>query len=95
LIGNTGVGENCFDGTFGNARVAINAGVGVDVKTIRQFMKSLYRTNCGTIGVLAINTWFNNGVRHSGTPSYELKCLLSLAMNVNWKNLRMCQNRAR
>ena len=29
------IGKNCFDGTFGNTRIAIDAGVGIDVKTIR------------------------------------------------------------
>jgi hypothetical protein len=28
------IGKNCFDGTLGNARIAIYASVGVDVKTI-------------------------------------------------------------
>ena len=29
------VSEDCFDGTFRHARIAVNASVGVDVKTIR------------------------------------------------------------
>ena len=80
------VGKDCFYRTLWNARVAINAGVGIDVQTVGQFMKSFHWTHRRAIGVLAINTRFNNNVRHSGmTPFNECKCLLSIAMNVNYK----------
>ena len=35
VLGHVGVGEDGFDRTLGHARVAIDTGVGVDVKTIR------------------------------------------------------------
>ena len=35
LIGNIVVGEDRFNRTFGNARVAIDAGVGIDIEAIR------------------------------------------------------------
>jgi hypothetical protein len=50
-----GIGENCFDGTFGNTCIAIDASVGINVKTIGQFMKSFNRTNGCAVGVLAID----------------------------------------
>ena len=49
------IGKNCFHRTFRHARIAIDASVGVDVKTIRQLMKSFYRTNGCAVGVLAID----------------------------------------
>ena len=49
------IGKNCFDGTFGNTRIAIDASVGVDVKTIGQLMKCFNRTNGCAVGVLAID----------------------------------------
>jgi hypothetical protein len=61
------IGKNCFDGTLGNARIAIDAGVGIDVKTIRQLVKSFNRTNSCAVGVLAIDAQFNNYVGHWGS----------------------------
>src|SRR5687768_17990602 len=55
VLGHVGVGEDCFDGTFGHARIAIYTGVGVDVKTVGQFMKCFNRTNGCAVGVLAID----------------------------------------
>jgi len=49
------IGKNCFYGTFRHARIAIDTGVGIDVKTIRQFMKRFNRTNGCAVGVLAIH----------------------------------------
>ena len=49
------IGKDCFDRTFRHARIAIDAGVGVDVKTIRQFMKCFNRANSCAVGVLAID----------------------------------------
>jgi hypothetical protein len=34
VLGDVGVGEDRFDRTFRHARVAIDTGVGVDVKTV-------------------------------------------------------------
>ena len=50
-----GVGKNSFYGTFRNTRVAIDARVGINVKTIGQLMKSFNRTNGCAVGVLAID----------------------------------------
>ena len=50
-----GISENCFYGTFGNTCVAIDASVGINVKTISQLMKSFNRTYGCAVGVLAID----------------------------------------
>ena len=67
VLRNVRVGEDCFDGTLGNTRITINASIGVDVKTIGQFVKCFNRTNGCAVGVLAIDAQFNNYVGHSGT----------------------------
>ena len=56
LFRDVSVGEDCFHRTLGHARVAVNAGVGIDVKTISQFMKCFDRTHSGAVGVFAVNT---------------------------------------
>ena len=56
IFGNVSVGEDCLYRTFRNARIAIDTGVGIDVKTIGEFMKSFQRTHCGAVGIFAINT---------------------------------------
>jgi hypothetical protein len=55
VLGHVGVGEDCFDRAFRNARVAIDAGIGVDIKTIREFMECFNGTNGCAVGVLAID----------------------------------------
>jgi hypothetical protein len=55
VLGHIRVGKNCFDRTFRNTRITIDASVGVDVKTIGQLMKSFNRTNGCAVGVLAID----------------------------------------
>jgi hypothetical protein len=49
------ISKNCFHRTLGNARIAIDASVGVDIKTIGKFMKCFDRTDSGTISVLTVN----------------------------------------
>ena len=55
ILRNVGIGKNCFHGTFGNTRIAIDAGVSVYVKTIGQLMKCFNRANGCAVGVLAID----------------------------------------
>jgi hypothetical protein len=55
VLGNVIIGEDCFHGTFRNTSVAIDAGVGIDVKAIGQLMKRFNRTNSCAVGVLAID----------------------------------------
>src|SRR5437867_13169330 len=59
------VGEDRFHRTFGYAGITIDARVGVDIKAIRQFVKSFDGANRCTIGVLTINAHFYNNVGHS------------------------------
>ena len=56
LLRHVSVGKDCFDGTLRHAGVAINAGVGVDVETVGQFVKRLDGTDRRAIRVLTINT---------------------------------------
>jgi hypothetical protein len=63
------VGEDCFDRTLRYTRIAIDARVGINIKTVRQFMKCFDRTNGRAVSVLTINTRLSNDVRHfSMTP---------------------------
>jgi hypothetical protein len=55
VFGHVGIGEDSFDGALRHARVTVDTGIGVDVKTIGQFMKCFYRTNGCAVGVLAID----------------------------------------
>jgi hypothetical protein len=55
VLGYVSIGKDGFDRAFRHARVAIDTGVGVNVKTIRQFMKCFNRTNGCAVGVLAID----------------------------------------
>jgi len=66
------VGKDCFDRAFRHARVAIDTGIGVDIKTIGQFVESFDGTNCSTVGVLAINTHLNNNVGHSRMTPFKI-----------------------
>ena len=50
-----GVGENRFHRAFRHARITIDASIGIDVKTIGQFVKRFNRTNGCAVGVLAID----------------------------------------
>src|SRR5207237_1330695 len=87
LLRDITVREDRFDRTLRDARIAIDARVGVDVKTIRQLMKRFDRTDCSAIGVFAINAHFHNDVGHSRITPLNSKCLLSIERNVN-RNLR-------
>jgi hypothetical protein len=69
------VGEYGFDWTLGNARVAIDARIGVDIKAVGQFVKCLYRADRGTIRVLAVNTWFHHYIGHLGDAPFKLKII--------------------
>jgi len=55
VLGYVVIGKDSFYRAFRHARVTIDTGVGVDVKTIRQFVKCFYRTNGCAVGVLAID----------------------------------------
>src|SRR3989442_1564042 len=73
LLRHVVVREDGFNRTFRDARIAIDAGISVDIKTIRQFMESFNRTNRGTVGVLAINAHLNNNVGHSRITPFKIE----------------------
>src|SRR5260370_14618398 len=78
------VGKDRLNRTFRNTRVAIDAGVSVNIKTIRQFVKRFDRANRGAVGVLAVNAHFHNNVGHSGMTPFN-ECIvyyLSSAMSI-------------
>jgi hypothetical protein len=84
VLGHISVREDRFNRTFGHAGITIDASFGVDIKTIRQFVKSFDRTNRGAVGVLTVNAHFYNNVGHSRmTPFTGNKCLLFNERNVN------------
>jgi hypothetical protein len=56
LFGDIGVREDCFHRTFRHTRITINAGIGIDVKTIGEFMKCFDRTHGSAVGIFAVNT---------------------------------------
>jgi hypothetical protein len=86
FFGHSVVGKNCFDGAFRHTGIAIDARIGVDIKTIRQLMKRFDRTNGSAVRVFTINAHFYNNVGHSRmTPFTEDKCLLFNGRNVNKK----------
>jgi hypothetical protein len=56
VFGHVVVGKDSLDRTLGHARIAIDAGVGVNVETIGEFVKCFDRTHGGTVRIFAINT---------------------------------------
>jgi hypothetical protein len=82
------VGKNRFYRTLRNTRVTIDAGIGVDVEAIWQFMKCFDRANRGAVRVLAVNTWFHHYVSHQGeTPfRFKTKCLFTLTTKCKHKS---------
>jgi hypothetical protein len=64
VFGHIVVSEDCFHRTFGHARIAIDAGVGVDVEAVRQFVKCFDRAHGGTVGIFAVNAQLNNYIGH-------------------------------
>jgi hypothetical protein len=55
ILRNIRVSENRFYRTLRHARIAIDASIGIDVKTIGQLVKRFNGTNGGAVGVLAID----------------------------------------
>ena len=53
-----------FDRAFGNAGVAVDAGVRINEQFVRQFVEGFDGANRGTIGVFTIDTWLGNYISH-------------------------------
>lgn len=77
------ISKDCFNRAFRYARITINASVGIDVKTIRQFVKRFNRTYRGAICVLAVNAKLDYDIGHWGSK------LLSMMANSYSAVLRM------
>jgi hypothetical protein len=56
--------EDRFDRAFWNARFAINALIGVDVKHLLAFVETLYWADDDAISVTASVTWLGNYMSH-------------------------------
>ena len=56
ILRHVSVGEDRFHRTLRYTGIAVDAGVGIDVETIRQFVKRLNWTHRSAIRVLAVNT---------------------------------------
>ena len=55
VLGHVVIGEDCFHRTLRHARITIDAGVGVNVEAVRQFVKCFDRAHRGTVGIFAVN----------------------------------------
>jgi len=55
LFRHIGVGENCFHRTFRNARITVDASVGINVEAVSQFMKCFDGADSSAVGIFAIN----------------------------------------
>jgi hypothetical protein len=64
LLRDVGVREDGLDRTLRHARIAINAGIGVDVEPVGQFVKCFDRTNGRAIRILAVHAQLCHHVCH-------------------------------
>jgi hypothetical protein len=53
-----------FDGTFGNASVTVNAGLGVNYQHVIVQVERFDRTNQSTISIATVHAGFGNDVGH-------------------------------
>jgi hypothetical protein len=56
VFGHVVIGKDCFHRTLRHACITIDAGVSVNVETVRQFVKCFDRAHRGTVGIFAVNT---------------------------------------
>ena len=59
-----GIGEDCFHRTLRHARIAINAGVGVDIEAVRQFVKCFDRADGRTVGIFTFDARRGDDIGH-------------------------------
>jgi hypothetical protein len=55
IFGDVVVGEDCLHRTLRYAGVAIDAGIGVNIEAVGQFMKCFNRAHRGAVGIFAVN----------------------------------------
>ena len=58
------VGIDGFDRALWEASVAVDAGIWVDQKSVRRFVKRLDGTDCGAVGVLTIDARLGDNIGH-------------------------------
>ena len=55
VFGHIVIGEDCLHRTLGHAGIAIDAGLGVNVETVGEFVKCFDRAHRGTVGIFTVN----------------------------------------
>jgi len=73
VLGDSIICEDRFDRTFRYARVTIDASIGVDIKTISQFVKCFDGADRSAVGVLAVNTRFRHYIGHLTDAPFKIK----------------------
>src|SRR5204863_9567272 len=62
-------GENCLNRTFGHARVAIDARLGIDDQHVVIEMKGLYRTRNSAVSIATVDAGLANYISHQKRTS--------------------------
>src|SRR5262249_10865173 len=65
LLGKVVLEEDRLDGALGDARLAVDALLGVDVKHLRPLVEAIDRADDDAIGVFAVEAGLGNDVSHS------------------------------
>jgi hypothetical protein len=64
VFGHVVIGKDSFHRTLRHACITIDAGVGVYVETVRQFVKCFDRAHRSTVGIFSVNAQLNNYIGH-------------------------------
>jgi len=68
-------GENCFDGTFRHAGIAIYARFRINHQHVIVEMKRFYRARYGAISITAVNARLGDDVGHAKKPPGVIELL--------------------
>src|SRR5690606_38390818 len=79
--------EDGLDRTFGNARLAVDAFIRMDVEHRLTLVKTLDRTDDNAVGVLAVETRLRNDVSHAA-PLPRGRSQMMNSSQVAWTNQR-------
>ena len=89
LLGNIVFIEDCFYRALGNARLAVDALIGVDVNHAGVFIKAIARANGQARLVFAVLAWFGYDHRHFGnSPDRMVENKLIPEEVRNWTHKR-------
>ena len=73
VLGHVFFGVDGVDRAFGDADRAVNAFIGVDGQKVGAFAKTVHGADIDTIGVLALDAGFGDGMGHFDISSVESK----------------------